>query len=302
MVKAKSTERAPDLNRVQRWMQAVITHPDGVLSGADGEAAKELIDVGRGNLESVVTRSRALEASDRLAIYANAYYARLIECIGDVFPVLKRVLGEEAFDSFAFDYLQSYPSKRYSLNDLGDQFVNFLRQTRPDPDRAKDEADWADLLIDLATLEWTIYEIFDGPGIEQEQMLEADDVAGVDPQAWLGMRLQTVPCLQLVVAGYPVNGFYTAVRATEDELEIPFPDPSATYVAISRRDYIVRRYDLTHPQHELLGVLRQGGTIGQALEACAEATPAEELDQLAQDVQQWFRNWTAERCFFQAVK
>lgn len=33
-----------------------------------------------------------------------------------------------------------------------------------------------------------------------------------------------------------------------------------------------------------------------------EATPAEELDQLVNEVQQWFRNWTAERCFFQAVK
>lgn len=300
-MKAKSTELAPDLNRVQRWMQEVITHPDGVLSGADGEAARDLIDVGRGNLESVVTRSRSLEASDRLAIYANAYYARLIECIGDVFPVLKRVLGEEVFDSFAFDYLQSYPSKRYTLNDLGDQFVHFLRRTRPDPDQEKDGADWADLLIDLATLEWTIYEVFDGPGIERDPILEADDVAGVDPEAWLGMRLQTVPCLQLVVVDYPVNEFYTAVRSTEDELEIPFPDPMPTHVAISRRDYIVRRYDLTHPQYELLRVLQQGGTIGQALEACATATPAEELDQLVDDVRQWFRNWTAERCFFQAI-
>ncbi len=296
-----TTDPAPDLNRVQRWMQAVITHPDGVLSGADGEAARQLIDVGQGNLESVVTRSRSLEAADRLAIYANAYYARLIECIGDVFPVLKRVLGEEMFDGFAFDYLQSHPSKSYTLNILGDRFVDFLRETRPDPDGEQDDADWADLLIDLARLEWTIYDVFDGPGTEQEKTLEASDVAGVEPETWLGMRLQTVPCLQLVEAGYPVNTFYSAVRASEGELEIPFPDPSRSYVAISRRDYIVRRYDLTRPQYELLAVLQRGGTIGQALEACADATPTGELEQLVGEVQQWFRNWTAERCFFQAV-
>jgi len=289
------------LDRVQRWMQAVITHPDGVLSGADGEAARELIDAGRGNLESVVTRSRSLEAADRLAIYANAYYARLIECIGDVFPVLKRVLGEELFDGFAFDYLQSYPSRRYTLNDLGDKFVDFLRETRPDPEDGNDDADWADLLIDLATLEWTIYQVFDGPGTEKETMLEADDVVGVEATAWLEIHLQTPPCLQLLVLNYPVNKFYTAVRATEEELEVPFPNAVTTYVAISRRDYIVRRYDLTHPQYELLQVLMQGGTIGRALEACTDVTPAEEMDQLVVNVQQWFRNWTAERCFFQAI-
>ena len=300
-MKEEQIETAPELNRVQRWMQAVITHPDGVLSGADGEAACELIDAGRGNLESVVTRSRDLAASDRLAIYANAYYARLIECIGDVFPVLKRMLGEEVFDGFAFEYLQSYPSKRYTLNDLGDQFVTFLRETRPDPDEDQNLADWADLLIDLATLEWTIYEVFDGPGTEKNKMLEADDVAGVDPAAWLEIRLQTPPCLKLLVLSYPVNEFYTAVRATEDELEVPFPDPAATYVAISRREYIVRRYDLTRPQYELLRVLQEGGTIGQALEACADVIPDEELDQLIVDVQQWFRQWTAERCFFQTI-
>ena len=301
-MKEQISDSPVSLDRVQRWMQAVITHPDGVLSGADEEAARELIDAGRGNLESVVTRSRDLEAADRLAIYANAYYARLIECIGDVFPVLKRVLGEEVFDGFAFEYLQSYPSKRYTLNFLGDKFIDFLRETRPDSEKEKDQADWTDLLIDLAILEWTIYEVFDGPGTEQDRMLEADDVTDVDPAAWLEIHLQTPPCLKLLELTYPVNEFYTAVRATEEELEVPFPDAVATYVAISRREYIVRRYDLTRPQYQLLQVLQQGGTVGQALEACAEVTPAEEMDQLEGDVQQWFRNWTAERCFFQAIE
>lgn len=293
-------QESPDsLDRVQRWMQAVITHPEGVLSGADGEAARELIDAGRGNLESVVTRSRSLEAADRLAIYANAYYARLIECVGDVFPVLKRVLGDEVFDSFAFDYLQAYPSKRYTLNYLGDSFVDFLRETRPDPEEGEDEADWADLLIDLATLEWTIYEVFDGPGIEKERMLETEDVAGVDPEAWMGLHLYTPACLQLVQLSYPVNQFYTAVRASDEELVVAYPDAVTSYVAISRRDYIVRRYDLSRPQYELLKALQAGGAIGQALEACMEVVPDEDLDQLLVDVQLWFSNWTAERCFFQ---
>ena len=43
-------------------------------------------------------RSQALTALERLAIYGHAYYARLLECLREEFPVLKHALGEELFD------------------------------------------------------------------------------------------------------------------------------------------------------------------------------------------------------------
>jgi hypothetical protein len=55
---------------------------------------------------------------DRLAIYGTAYYARLLECLLEEFPVLVHALGEELFDAFAVGYLQKYPSRSYTLNDL----------------------------------------------------------------------------------------------------------------------------------------------------------------------------------------
>jgi len=288
------------LDRVQRWMQAVITHPDGVLTGADEKAARELIDAGQGNLESVVTRSRSLSAADRLAIYANAYYARLLECMANIFPVLRRTLGEDIFNGFAFEYLQSFPSRSYTLNHLGQHFVQYLRETRPGSEK-EDDAGWVDFLISLSTLEWTIYGVFDGPGTETESMLEASDVESIDPDAWLDIRLETPPCLALLALDYPVNEFYTAVRASEEELELPFVEPAVSYVAISRRDYIVRRYELSHPQYRLLKSLHEGETVGKALEACAGVVPDDELDQLIIDVKLWFRNWTMERCFFRKI-
>ena len=63
----------------------------------------------------------------------------------------------------------------------------------------------------------------------------------------------------------------------------------------------MRRYELSLPQYKLLQALQQGKNMGQALEACADHVPEEQLDQLADEVQLWFRNWTGERCFFQAL-
>src|SRR4029453_4200161 len=96
------------LDVVQRWFQAVVTHPQGIHRGAASAEAQELIRLNRGELEAVVRRSRNLTAAERLSIYANAYYARLLECLGACHPVLKRALGGEVFDSFAFEYLQRY--------------------------------------------------------------------------------------------------------------------------------------------------------------------------------------------------
>jgi len=291
----------PKLSDVQRWMMAVISHPDGVDEGANAEEAQRWIEAGAGNLESVVTRSRQLSASERLAIYGNAYYARLLECLGEVYPVLKRTLGDEVFDGFAFGYLQDYPSQSYTLNHLGGKFPDYLRETRPDPEEEGD-TDWADFLIDLARLEWTIYDVFDGPGLEDRPAMAPPDFKDLDPSAWLELKFQTAPCLRLLRFDYPVNDHYSKVRSSEDEMDLDFPERGRYFAAISRRDFIVRRYPLSEAQFVLLGALSEGVTLGEALERVLDAAGEEASPALARDLSGWFKNWSAERCFFTAIQ
>jgi len=290
----------PKLSDVQRWMMAVISHPDGIEAGADAEEAQRWIEAGAGNLESVVTRSRQLSASERLAIYGNAYYARLLECLGEVYPVLKRTLGEEVFDGFAFGYLQDYPSRSYTLNHLGGRFPDYLRETRPGHGEEGD-TDWADFLIDLARLEWALYDVFDGPGLESQPEMEPPDFQSMDPSAWLELIFRTAPCLRLLKFDYPVNGHYSQVRSSEDELNLEFPERRQHFVAISRRAFIVRRYPLSEAQFVLLGALSEGATLGDALERVLDTAGDEAEPELARELTGWFRNWSAERCFFTGV-
>src|SRR5580765_7575114 len=153
-----------ELSTLQRWFQSVVTHADGVEAGVASEEANRLIKLSPSQLEKVITRSRALTAAERLAIYANAYHSRLMECLGEVFPMLKRTLGEDGFDALAFGYLQEYPSKSYTLNELGRHFAGYLEQTQPVQEQTGTNLDeplasyaeqplnagWADFLIDLA--------------------------------------------------------------------------------------------------------------------------------------------------------
>ncbi len=279
-----------DLAELQRWMQAVLMHPAGAAEGVASEEARRVLDVAPEEAERVVTRSRALTALERLAIYNRAYYARLLDCLRESYPVLFRALGEDAFGAFALDYLQKYPSRSYTLNDLGANFPRYLRESRP-----ADEVgpSWPDFIIDLATLEWTYNEVFDGPGVEGRRLVRPDHLRKIDPARWPRARLVPVPCLRLLELRYPVHEYYTAVRRKK---EPDFPDPAETLLAVSRRRFVIRRYELTRPQCALLGALLRGESVGTAIEQAAEAT-ADDENRFAAALGEWFRDWTAEGLF-----
>jgi hypothetical protein len=318
---------------VQQWFQAVVTHPAGVAAGAASPAAQRLVRLDRGALEQLVRRSRRLTAEQRLEIYANAYYARLLECLRDTFPLLTQVLGAEVFDSFAFDYLQRYPSRSYTLYRLAESFPHFLDETRPDQPAAAGEAAaagadgraapaWPDFLIDLATLELAIAEVFDGPGAEGEPLLAPADLlarqAGGD---FAAARLAPVPCLRLLRFRYPVNAFYSSTMAMRARrpaeppespgspppvteaagatAELPIPDPGDEHLALSRTDYVVRRYPLTSFEYAVLAALAAGATVGDAIAGAAAASDVHD-DELAAQLDAAFRRWTAAG-FFRAA-
>ncbi len=326
---------APALDVVQSWFQAVVTHPGGVEQGVASPAARQLVRLDRGQLEAMVRRSSRLTAEERLSIYANAYYARLLECLGDCLPVLKRVVGAPVFDAFAFDYLQRYPSRSYTLDRLAENFPRFLRETRPDAGDAAESAEpgWPDFLIDLATFEWSIAKVFDGPGAEGQPLLTAADLAALNGTAAAGSsdpagrtdhadaaggtgngvadpgaaarfaagRLVPVPCLRLLSLRFPINAFYSAARADPDAGgaegggDLAIPDPQPEHVALSRSDYVVHRYTLTPFEHGLLAALAAGQPVGEAIAAAA----ASELPDaaLAAELNAAFRRFTAAGLF-----
>jgi Putative DNA-binding domain/NGO1945 C-terminal domain len=281
---------------LQRWMQSVITSPTGVEAGlADsdelaGRPASE-------QLEKVITRSRNLSAWERIAVYHNAYYARLLQCLRGEFPILLHAVTEEVFDAFAFDYLQKYPSKSYTLGQLGAQFTRYLAATRSEQTEAGDAPSWEDFVIDLAVLEWTYGEVFDGPGVEGEALLDASKLATILPEHLLEGKLITVPCLRLLAFRFPVHEFYSDVR---NERGPSYPDPAPTFLAINRRDLVVENVELSEPEFRMLSLLDSGQTILAALESITSSTDIA-IEDLAGQLQNWFQRWAAEGFFREFV-
>ena len=56
-----------------------------------------------------------LAAADRLAIYRNAYQVRLIDALGETYPVLHALLGDEDFAALGAEFVAAHPSAHRSI-------------------------------------------------------------------------------------------------------------------------------------------------------------------------------------------
>ncbi len=266
-----------DLQTLQTWMQAVLMETDTPHQ-----------------IEEIITASQQQTSRERFHVYANAYQARLVECLREEFATLCKFLEPDVFDGLATAYLQAHPSQSYTLADLGKQFPQFMRESAAA--LADGESDSTDtgtqFLIELATLERLYAEVFDGPGIEGLPLITPDDLKNISPEAWPQVRFEAAPCLRLIEFAYPVHEFVTACR---HGTEPPVPEPRHTWLAVTRRQYIVRRVSLTEQQFQLLSLLSQGLPLGEALDTVAAA--CDDVEVFAKDIQQWFQEWTASGFF-----
>jgi hypothetical protein len=94
MMPPRETGESRSLDALQRWMLSVITHPSGIEAGVTSVSARESVDVTTDQLERVVCRSERLSSADRLRVYGNSYFARLLECLRSEFPARVKALGE----------------------------------------------------------------------------------------------------------------------------------------------------------------------------------------------------------------
>ena len=286
------------LDELQRWMQSVITHPGGVVAGIASDAAQSIIPVANesaGGVETVVGCSRDWGSVERLSVYGNAYFARLLECLGDEFSAVRHAVGDETFKLFGLDYLQRCPSASYTLGELGRRFPEHLRATRP--------ADvpvpgWPDFLIDLATVERTYSEVFDGPGPETLELLRPEALLSVPPDRRADVVLLPVPSLRLLELNYPAHEFISALR---QERPAVVPDAMPTFLVVTRRDYVVRRLSVSRNEFMVLKAIIAGESLADAI-GTAVGELEDDFATFAAALPKWFESWAAAGWFVGLVE
>lgn len=282
--------KALPLGALQRWFQATVCHPGGVSAGVRSETAVAAIAAIA--VDEIACGSTRQTAEERLAVYAHAYWARLLECLREEFPVLRATVGNEAFDGLAVGYLIAHPSTSYTLGRLSEHFPEYLRSTIAD---GVEDA-FSALVVDLARLEHSVNDVFDAPGGETLGFLTVEQLARVAAADRSSLHLALLPTVRVLSFHTNVNDVFTATRAGLETL--PTPVFSPTFVALTRRDYVVRRLSLTAIQFELLTAIVAGQSLNEALCAVCErqtslktrmAKDVESID--ADMLRTWFADW-----------
>jgi len=257
-----------ELHELQAWFQTAVR------SSSSGEAEPLPAQIA-----AVITPSAQMSSAERLTIYQQSYAARLVECLRATFPTVTKVIGEEAMDGLALGYLQAYPSRSYTLNDLGRAFPAYLEATRPTTDAQV--AAWFEFVVDLAILDAAIDDVFDGPGDELETPADWNQLRELPAEAWADLRLLLGRSVRLLAFRFPVNDVFSAVR--QGELPAP-PEHAPTWLALCRTNWIVRRHPLSAAEFALLSQLQQGARLGAAI--VYSQLPPESLSDC-------FAHWTA---------
>jgi len=278
-----SLRDTPRLETVERWMQAVVMHPEGAASGIRAASARRLIPAAARDLESVVLPSKSLTSIERLGIYAHMYYARLLEILVAEYPTTQQVLGEKAFERACRRFLERNPSRHRTLNLLSERFPDFLARHLPPGNRSK-------LAVDVARIERAMEDVFDA---QQAEPLTAAEFAAIGADEWHRVRLRVIPALRLLKLRFAANEYMSATRGGKQPRTLR---PRATFAIVYRRGFQVYRRDQTPGQFKLIAALARGRTLEEAVRSGISGRDGN-ADTLAATLGVWFREWAAAGIF-----
>ena len=285
MQKSSQRKSASGLAELQRAITGALLKPL--------QADESMTAANRAVAEQFIKPNDRLTSFERLQIYNQQYWWRLLGAFGEDFGGLRAVLGEKKFDKLATAYLEQHGSTSWTLRNLGSKLVEFLeanpRLTHPR----------TALALDVARVEWARVLAFDEPS----RKVVAPEKLARTPADRLKLALQ--PYIVLLELSHPVDELMRRLRRAEFSAVSNAVGSSGkkrartitvrrsrqpVFLAVHRLDYSVyfKRHD---PEaHALLVALRDGATLGAACET-AFAGSKEPPEKCAAKIREWFSRW-----------
>ena len=243
----------------------------------------------------IIKPNDRLSSFERLQIYNQQYWWRLLGTFGEDFPALRAVVGARKFDKLAVAYLDAYGSQRWTMRDLGKHLETFLR-AHPELTAPHER-----LALDMVRVEWARVLAFDEPG------KPALDPKKITATAADRLRIGLQPYLTLLTLAHPVDDllrkfkesqietgtFSNAVAATVTHRRTRIAARTSRrpiHLAVHRIDLAVYYKRLEPEACRLLTALRDGATLADACEtafAGSKDLPAAN----AEKIQRWFAQW-----------
>ncbi len=235
-----------ELVKIQQWMSTAIrTLDDHHHQLANHQASLYL------------TKSNYLDSQERLNIYISDYWPRCLDALENDLPGLRKWLGEKPFRQWMTSYLDAYPSRSFTLSNLPQDVIPFLKKAYTKKDK--------DIVLELAQYEWaTLFASFapHKPAFNAKKFLS-------NPKTLTQVRLQFEPHLSLLHLTYDWPTWINSKTAKK-------PKKKEAYIAIFQLKHSYATYPLTKGGYLILKEIEKGCPLHLAIEkAIKHLTPKE---------------------------
>jgi hypothetical protein len=243
----------------------------------------------------IIKPNNRLTSFERLQIYNQQYWWRILASFNEDFRALRAVVGNRKFDKLTVAYLDATGSHTWTMRDLGKHLEEFLR-AHPEL-----TAPHTALAVDVTRVEWARVVAFDEPSLPP---LNAQKIARIFPDR---LQLGLQPYLVLLELAHPVDdllrkfkedqietgAFSNAVSASTSRRRGRITGKAGRhpiYLAVHRHQLAVYYKRLEPEAYCILVALRDGATLADACGtgfANSKNLPAAN----AEKIQRWFTEW-----------
>ena len=260
------------LDQTQALFLRAITWPTGVrefLAQADAETRRAF--------EQAFGESAELGRVERLEIYANAYFYRLLDALKEMFPRLAALAGEAPFHNLITDYLLAHPPREPDLRHAGDALPAYVA--------AHALARELPMVADVARVEQALNHALDAP---QGSKIERAALAIVEPTVWPSLTFDLSRPTRIVSVAWDVGEIARRLAGGDTESARALSRaPEALSFLVGRRGFGTYFRRLERAEATALGALAAGANFGAACEAVSSALPGVDLAEIAGCLLRW---------------
>lgn len=196
-------------------------------------------------------------ALQRFNVYRNNFIVLNGDALADMYPVVKRLIGEGAFRVLASAYVRQHPPQERALLLYGGEFPQFLESIP--------ELSGLPYLADVARIEyaWT-----EGYHAKESGTLSEQQVSEIPAEVLGSCQLLPHPTMHLIRSDYPIFAIWQANQSDNSNMVISL-DQGESHVVVLRPDVDVEVKEVSRGAFYFLRHLQAGESIDRAYEAAS---------------------------------
>jgi hypothetical protein len=272
------------LKRTQLWFGSIIGRP------IDEDSRMNPISPSGQSMEieacDYIRPSPSLRPAQRIQIYNQQYWWRLLNSMHESFPLVTRLFGYHDFNRMiAIPYLVKYPPNHWSLNEISNLLPQWVQEEYHENDKQ--------LILDSSKIDWAFMHSFCA---EQKPPILTSNLPQGDPSSLLNNKIYMQTHLHLFAIPYELFNFRMEFLKQEPEywIEHDFPELKKEqhyhFALFRNAQYDIEWMNLTKNEFEVLSFLKSGKTIDDICE-WIEKQDSTLIEEAKNNLGLWFQKW-----------